>query len=106
MADYRDWCHSCGAEINFDSHNQGCAWAAEVARAERARRDFERMIEGELERRDADDLIKEALELTRRISACDQEARAAEKKLKLLERHIFYKGYSTSSQYRKMQKEI
>lgn len=38
MADYRDWCHVCNAEINFGSHEPGCP---EPARIHAARQEME-----------------------------------------------------------------
>lgn len=38
MADYRDWCHVCNAEINFGSHEPNCP---EPARIHAARKEME-----------------------------------------------------------------
>lgn len=45
MADYRDWCPDCGAEINFGGHERGCAFVIRQRSSKRERAAIEKQID-------------------------------------------------------------
>ena len=79
MADYRDWCGHCGAEINFGSHKAGCAWVQKQDEARRALNDFNDALHKEYNGKTAEEVVDEAIQLQQDMDALASMLRGKEK---------------------------
>lgn len=103
MADYRQFCSSCGNEIGFGSHKAGCEALARVRETERERREWERAVKDATAELSDDQLVEAMVEYSRRMSALLQEISAMEKYSMALKDEARARGdfYALMERYRK-----
>lgn len=96
MADYRDWCGSCGNEINFGGHDKDCEAMFAQRIAMKEERDHENAVREEYRSKSQEEIRAEWLQLATEVRLLDNGVRARERKLRLIQDYIddrmgFYK---------------
>jgi hypothetical protein len=84
MADYRDWCGSCGNEINFGSHDPDCEYMFAERIAAKEERDFENAIREEYRGRSKNEIVDEARQLAIELRALADAQHSRGKKWQFL----------------------
>lgn len=74
MADYRDWCSSCGNEINYGGHKPGCQWVREQNEARaKAQAEYDAKLEV-VRNLPKDELLAKAAKLHDTMDALHRQA--------------------------------
>lgn len=105
MADYRQFCGSCDAEIGFGSHKEGCEALARVRAAEQERRKFEAGVQEALRELSNEEVTEALVEYELRVAALSQEAAAMERYVRVLKQHAHTRDYSILEEARKRVKD-
>ena len=92
MADYRDWCGSCGRETNFGSHDPDCDYLHAMRIAAKEQREFEAALYKEYAGKDEDELIEEAIEVWKTIGALQASISGLNRKWDFLRYELMNKG--------------
>lgn len=88
MADYRDWCGSCGQETNFGGHSPDCDWLHAQRIAKKELRDFEDGLYKTYREISDEDLFAQFIELDEEVRALSRMLKGKEAKWEFIRRNI------------------
>lgn len=105
MADYRQWCDTCNAEIGFGGHEQGCPVPAKIRAAE-VEREWKReqarkKAEAPFQRMTQDELLDVLVALDDKIAEVRETLKPLEEKRKAALSVVREKDWLTEFLYKK-----